>query len=75
MKVKITRNYQVTIPAEIRRRIGLKIGDLLEMEYDENEGVVIIKRVKEERRTLKAGRKLMPEDIEELMINGLSKSL
>jgi AbrB family looped-hinge helix DNA binding protein len=75
MKVKITRNYQVTIPAEIRRRIGLKIGDLLEMEYDENEGVVITKRVKEERRTLKAGRKLMPEDIEELMINGLSKSL
>ncbi len=35
MKVKVTRNYQITIPAEIRRKMGLKLGDVLEVAYDE----------------------------------------
>ncbi|MGC8570228.1 AbrB/MazE/SpoVT family DNA-binding domain-containing protein [Caldivirga sp.] len=28
-ETKITRNYQITIPASIRKRLGLKIGDTL----------------------------------------------
>ncbi|GAB6945746.1 AbrB/MazE/SpoVT family DNA-binding domain-containing protein [Vulcanisaeta sp. JCM 14467] len=28
-ETKITRNYQITIPASIRRKLGLKIGDVL----------------------------------------------
>ncbi len=34
-KVKVTRKYQVTIPKEIRERIGIKIGDELLVSEDE----------------------------------------
>jgi len=29
-RVKVTRNYQVTIPASIRNRLGIREGDILE---------------------------------------------
>jgi len=29
MEVKVTRKYQVTIPEEIRARLGIKVGDKL----------------------------------------------
>ena len=28
---KVQRNYQITLPAELRKRLGLKIGDMLEI--------------------------------------------
>ncbi len=31
MFAQIRQNYQLTLPAEIRRRLGLKIGDLVEI--------------------------------------------
>lgn len=31
MIAQIRQNYQITLPAEIRRRFGLKIGDLVEI--------------------------------------------
>ncbi|MBI3332839.1 MAG: AbrB/MazE/SpoVT family DNA-binding domain-containing protein [Candidatus Omnitrophica bacterium] len=31
MIAQIRQNYQITLPAEIRRRFGLKIGDLVEV--------------------------------------------
>jgi len=30
--VKVKEKYQVTLPAEVRRKIGLSVGDLLEVE-------------------------------------------
>jgi AbrB family looped-hinge helix DNA binding protein len=38
--VKVTRNFQVTIPAIIRDKIGLKEGDVVKVIYDEREGVI-----------------------------------
>jgi len=33
--VRVTRNYQITIPAEVRRRLGIKVGDrVVEVEGD-----------------------------------------
>ncbi|MFP3237069.1 MAG: AbrB/MazE/SpoVT family DNA-binding domain-containing protein, partial [Vulcanisaeta sp.] len=43
MRVKVTRNYQVTIPAEIRSRLGIREGDYVEVTFDEKNGVIIIK--------------------------------
>ncbi len=40
---KITRNYQITLPADVREVINLKIGDKLLCE--EEEGKIIIKKV------------------------------
>ncbi|WP_016730027.1 AbrB/MazE/SpoVT family DNA-binding domain-containing protein [Saccharolobus islandicus] len=43
MKVKVTRNFQVTIPSEIREKLGIKEGDYVEVTLDESNGTMIIK--------------------------------
>jgi len=35
--VKVKEKYQVTIPADIREQLGLKVGDLLEVELHDHE--------------------------------------
>ena len=40
--VKVSRNFQVTIPARIRQKVKVKEGDLVRVIYDENENVVKI---------------------------------
>lgn len=75
MKVKVTRNYQVSIPAEIRRLLGIKLGDILEVRYDEEREEIILRKVEERRRTLRAGRRLSPEEIERLIEHGLGDNL
>ncbi|EZQ02406.1 AbrB family transcriptional regulator [Candidatus Acidianus copahuensis] len=40
--VKVSRNYQVTIPAKIRQRFQVKEGDLVKVVYDDKERVVKI---------------------------------
>ncbi|GAB6946753.1 AbrB/MazE/SpoVT family DNA-binding domain-containing protein [Vulcanisaeta sp. JCM 16161] len=67
MKVKITRNFQVTIPVEIRERLGIRIGDYVDITYDEKEGVIIIRPYRRKWTTYELGRKLTPEDIEEVI--------
>lgn len=34
----MTRNYQVTIPKEIREKVGLREGDYLDVEVDDEGG-------------------------------------
>ena len=75
MKVKVTRNYQITIPSEIRRKVGINIGDLLIMTYDEKRDEIIIKKAEERRKTFKIGRKLTPEEIEDFIERGLRDNL
>jgi len=45
MEVKIARRYQVTIPQEVREKMGLSVGDVVEVRYDE--GKIIIEKVLE----------------------------
>ncbi|MCY0849989.1 AbrB/MazE/SpoVT family DNA-binding domain-containing protein [Sulfuracidifex metallicus] len=33
--VKVSRNYQITIPARIRQRVEVREGDLVKIVYDE----------------------------------------
>nr|5ITM_A Chain A, AbrB family transcriptional regulator [Saccharolobus solfataricus]5ITM_B Chain B, AbrB family transcriptional regulator [Saccharolobus solfataricus]5ITM_C Chain C, AbrB family transcriptional regulator [Saccharolobus solfataricus]5ITM_D Chain D, AbrB family transcriptional regulator [Saccharolobus solfataricus]5ITM_E Chain E, AbrB family transcriptional regulator [Saccharolobus solfataricus]5ITM_F Chain F, AbrB family transcriptional regulator [Saccharolobus solfataricus] len=40
--VKVSRNYQVTIPAKVRQKFQIKEGDLVKVTFDESEGVVKI---------------------------------
>ena len=75
MKVKVTRNYQVSIPAEIRRLLNIKLGDVLEVRCDEEKREIILRKVEEQRRTLRAGRNLTPEEIEELIQRGLGDNI
>lgn len=45
--VKVSRNYQVTIPAKIRQKFQIKEGDLVKVSYDEKDNVVKIVIMKE----------------------------
>jgi len=67
MRVKVTRNYQVTIPAEIRSRLGIREGDYVEVTFDEKDGVIIIKPYRIKWTTFKLGRNITPEEVEELI--------
>jgi len=45
--VKVSRNYQVTIPAKIRQKFQIREGDLVKVIYDENENVIKIQVLRE----------------------------
>ena len=38
-RVKVTRNYEVTIPASVRERLGIRVGDVL-LVYVEGDKIV-----------------------------------
>jgi len=64
----------VTIPAEIRKKIGLKEGEEVEIYLDES-GRILIERVGTRRKTLKYGRKLLPEEIDKIIEKGILEAL
>ena len=43
MFVKVTRRFQVTIPQKIREKVGLTIGDIVDVRYVD--GKIIIEKV------------------------------
>jgi len=67
MRVKVTRNFQITIPAEVRRKLGIKEGDYVEVELNEQEKVVLVKPYRRKWTKLKLGKKLTPEEIEDII--------
>lgn len=40
--VKVTKNYQVTIPSHVRKKFYIREGDLVKVVFDEKENVVKI---------------------------------
>ncbi len=68
---KLTRNFQLTIPAEIRRSLGLDIGDYVEIEKEDDK--IVLKKVKKERKTIKLGKDLDVEQIEEEIEKGMEE--
>jgi len=73
MKVKVTRNFQITIPAEMREKLEIKEGDYVEVMLDEREGAIIVKPYRRRWTTLKLGRRLTPEEIEEIVREATNK--
>jgi antitoxin PrlF len=65
---KVTRNYQVTIPSDIRRKLGIKVGDVLVIEIED--GKAVIKKSDLELPLLPGGKGLKIEDIEEAIQKG-----
>jgi len=72
-RVKVTRNFQVTVPAEIRRTLGIKQGDWLEFDT-ESDKIIVRKLVGDRVRTIRLGRKLTIEEIDRLIEEGLRQS-
>ena len=65
--VKVTRNYQVTIPVSIRMKAGINEGDIVKTIYDEKEGVIKIIPLRKKRKTIRIDREISIEEIEESM--------
>ncbi len=72
--VKVTRNYQITIPATIRDKVGIKEGDYVEIVYDEKENVIKIVPFKRKRLTIRLGRDVSVEEIEEIVEEFLNEA-
>ncbi len=72
--VKVTRNYQVTIPAGVRERAGIREGDLVEVSYDEREGVVKIAPVRRKRLTIRLGKSISVEEMERAVEEALDEA-
>ncbi len=53
---KVTRNYQVTLPAEVRRTLGIKEGDCLEVKVED--GNIVTSKLERKRKRIKLGKNL-----------------
>ncbi|HDI42236.1 MAG TPA: AbrB/MazE/SpoVT family DNA-binding domain-containing protein [Candidatus Bathyarchaeota archaeon] len=74
--VKVTRKFQVTIPECVRRVVGIKVGDRVLVEYDEEADVIKVRLLRpKKRRRFKLGRKLSVEDVERAIGEGLKQCL
>ncbi|NPA48068.1 MAG: AbrB/MazE/SpoVT family DNA-binding domain-containing protein [Thermococci archaeon] len=70
---KVTRNYQITIPAEVRRALGIREGELLKVEIED--GRIVIERVETFRKTMKLGEDLTPHEIDRYIEEGIRECL
>ncbi len=71
--VKVTRNYQVTIPAEIRSKLGIKEGDYLKVDLEGNK--IVIVKLEQKRKTIKLGKSLDVEEIERCIERGMKECM
>jgi len=68
-EVKVTRNYQITIPLEIRKKLGIEVGDRV-LVICEGEEIKIIpkkKSIKSLRGIIKKDLKITSENIDEVI--------
>ena len=71
--VKVTRNYRITIPANIREELGIRVGDLLSVEVKGDR--IILRKVIREIPTIRLGKELTINDIDRLIGDGLRRNL
>jgi AbrB family looped-hinge helix DNA binding protein len=66
---KVTRNYQITIPKEVRERLGINVGDVLIVDVEGNK--VVLRKEKLELPVFRGGKGLSVEKIEESIKRGM----
>ncbi|BCU70036.1 AbrB/MazE/SpoVT family DNA-binding domain-containing protein [Stygiolobus caldivivus] len=71
-RVKVTRGYQVTIPASIRSKIDIREGDVFEVYLNGDE--IVLRKARTQRPRVKLGRELSLEDIEGAIRRGEGES-
>jgi len=69
--VRVTRNYRIAIPAEVRRRLGIEVGDrvLVEVEGDR----IVIRKAAGGLPRIRLGLRLTPEEINRLVEEGAAR--
>jgi len=67
---KVTRHGQITLPASVRKRLGIEEGDLVEIEVEDEKAVLIPKKLVDKSQAYfwtkkwQAGERETDEDIE-----------
>jgi Regulators of stationary/sporulation gene expression len=69
--VRVTRNYQITIPAEVRRRLGIKAGDRVVVEVEGDK--IVIRKAGGDLPRIRLGLRLTPEEIDRLVEEGAAR--
>lgn len=71
MRVKVTRNYQITIPSELREKMSIEEGDIL-LVRAEGEKIVITK-ARDELPKIRLGRKLTVSEMERIITESIEE--
>ena len=71
MKVKVTRSYQITIPSEIRKKLGIEIGDMLTVKLEDDR--IILEKPKALLPSIKLKKRLRTSEIEKLIEESLEE--
>jgi len=66
---KVTRNYQITIPAEIRKKLNIKEGEYLKVELEGDK--IVLSKASREWKTVRLGKKLTIKEIEKSIKRGI----
>jgi len=69
--VRVTRNHQITIPAEVRRRLGIKAGDRVVVEVEGDR--IVIRKASGDLPRIRLGLRLIPEEIDRLVEEGAAR--
>ena len=70
---KVTRNYQITLPKEVRDKLNISIGDILEVRVEGEQ--IVIRKVARKRKRIKLGKKLTVEEIERAIKEGFDDAV
>jgi len=65
----------VTIPEEVRSKANIKVGDRLIVEYNDATNTINIRVPVRERKTMRLGRNITIEEVEESIEKGLKDCL
>ena len=71
--VKVTRNYQITIPSEVRKRLNIKEGEYLRVEIKGDK--IVLTKASREWRTVRLGKKLTIKEIEKSIERGINSKI
>ncbi|MQL54216.1 AbrB/MazE/SpoVT family DNA-binding domain-containing protein [Acidianus ambivalens] len=74
MKIKVTSNFQITIPLEVREKLGIKEGDFVDSTLDEKEGIIIVKPYRRKWTTVRFNRTITQEDIDNSIEEALNNN-
>ncbi len=66
-EVKVTRNYQITLPATIRQKLGVKIGDKLLVYVEEDKIIISKKKGDISSLNLTLGKKFSDEEVNKVI--------
>ena len=68
---RVTRNFQITIPSEIRKVFDIREGEYLEVGIEDDK--IVIKKLERKRKRISLGKRLTIDEIEREIAEGFKE--